>query len=713
MTSPIDALRETARQTKALGLLVVRYWARAGLPNRLRKDRGRRTSGGLLRATFIALMVHWGYRIGSACAVVEPDARAASVTWLVLGLLGLSAVWGTMGPTPAMRQAQAPTTSPLLDALPMREASRVTVGLVERSVLFALAIPALFSAAPRIRLDLVAVGLLLPVSGLLLGEGIVRLLKTVMAPARVARLSTVMLVLQFPVFLLVGAAPAVGRATRLTRVVAFARPIGDAVLEGTNAALLLGLLACVTGVGALAIRVAERAGYDRVDLVPTRRYPPAKTRDLDLVRVEAVLGGREPGGKWLVRLAFLYTTLFSGGLLLASRFASMWPQELGSAFVRSLGFVAIIAGFVVVQNRATRMVVRDAGARPMLAPLPIAPRDLLRGKTRAIALQAVVVAAPYLILLGVPSPAATKVEVLWRGLTAIVALALASEAMVSVAFLTQGVGGVRTVGGTIALETTLVALPLFAIAAAPHPWAAIVSLASLAMLAFEARRSALQCLRWLDDADDFERETPVWRALLVFAAFQAAQTLARRALVFTALPEAIVAAIAYGVAAVVLVVLTGYGRRGLARMRVLPEGAGRSGAFLAIGALLGAASGSAALGYLRLLRALRVELPEISLEGGGKVVVTVVAIALAPVAEEIFFRGWLGSAIEGELPERRRWLAPLLTAFAFAAVHPPLSFVPVFVLGLACGVLFTRTRAIGPGIVAHAVHNALAALLAS
>jgi len=44
---------------------------------------------------------------------------------------------------------------------------------------------------------------------------------------------------------------------------------------------------------------------------------------------------------------------------------------------------------------------------------------------------------------------------------------------------------------------------------------------------------------------------------------------------------------------------------------------------------------------------------------------------------------------------------------------PPLSFVPVFALGLAAGLLFVRTRALGPGIAAHLVHNGIAVLLAA
>jgi ABC-2 type transport system permease protein len=158
----------------------------------------------------------------------------------------------------------------------------------------------------------------------------------------------------------------------------------------------------------------------------------------------------------------------------------------------------------------------------------------------------------------------------------------------------------------------------------------------------------------------------------------------------------------------VLVVLTAHARRDAPRMRVLPE----RPPWLAVGLVAGLVSGALAVGYLFLLRRLDVDLPETT--GASRIAIGIMAVVLAPLAEEIFFRGWLQPCIEDEVaPGRGRWLAPLLSAFAFAAVHPPLSFVPVFVLGLVASLLFTRTRALGPGIVAHLVHNALALLFAT
>lgn len=693
------------RQTWALAVLVLRFWARAGLRNRANKDQGRRMSAVLLRGTFLLLMANWGYRIGAACVRVVPDARPAAVAWLLVGLFALSVTWGAMGRGPGMRGPQSALTSPLLDALPLTEASRVFIGLFERVMLYALVGAALFAAAPELRVDVVLLGLFLPTAGLVVGDSLLRSIRTVVSPLRVARVAVVPVVLQFPSFMVVGGAPVLAKLPFAARAVRYLLPTSAALIEGESILPLLGVMVLFGSAGAAGIRLAERIGYDRIDIVPTQKLDAARASDLDLVRIEHVLGKREPGGRWLARGAFLYTLATSVGLLAIAHFSKSFEREASVAFVRSVGFVAIFSGFAVVQARATRMVVRDASARAMLAPLPIAPRDLLQGKTRALVVQALLVAAPYFLLLALPGPTALRLEVLWRGGAAVTALVLAASATVAVAFLTQGLGGMKLLGGNVGIETTLVAMPLLAVAAAPFLWSALVSLMCLALLAFEARRSALRCVRWIDDADDFERETPVWRALLVYASFQAVQTLGRRALALAPIDVHVQAALAYAIAALALLALTLHGRRGLPRMRALPER--RSLLWLGGGALLGLGSGALAVGFRQLLRSRGVDVPPGASDDDVRLVIAAVTIVLAPLAEEIFFRGWLQNTIEGELSDRRRWLAPLLTAFAFASLRTPMAFVPVLVLGVVTGLLYARSRSVAPGIAAHAVHVAV------
>ena len=698
----MGAIHATLRQTRALALLTLRYWARAGVPNRLRKDQGRRASGAVLRGAFLLLMINWGYRIGLACARVDAEHRPHAVAWLLVGIVALSITWGAMGRGPGMRAPQSVLTSPLLDSLPLHEGSRVVIQLVERIILYALAVAALVAIAPAVRLDVLLLGVLLPTAGLLAGDALLRLVRTIVSPMRMGRIAVVVLVMQFPAFMIVGGAPVLAKLPRIAGLVGPLLPRASALLDGEGVLALLGGSVALGLLAALAIRFAERIGYDRLDIVPVARLEQAHTADLDLVRIERVLARREPGGRWLVRGAFFYTAASSGALLAVSRLSRTFPAESAAALVRSLGYVAIFSGFAVVQARATRLVVRDASARPMLAPLPIAPSDLLRGKTRGLMLQALLVAAPYFMLLGMPGPFALHLEVLWRGSAAALALLFAAGATVAVAFLTQGLGGIKVLGGSLGLETTLVAMPLLAVAASPYPWSAAVSVASLAMLAHEARRSALRCLRWIDDTEEHAGETVVWRALLVFASFQAAQTLARRLLAFAPIDENAQSAISYALAALALLGLTMYGRRGLPPMPALPGA--RVAAWLVAALVAGALSGGLNVGYRYLLRAWGVDFPSAAVDNDTRIVIVALTVVLAPIVEEIFFRGWLQSAIAGELAERRRWLAPVLAAFAFAAVRPPLSFAPTLALGVVCGILYARSRSVAPCVLAHAAY---------
>lgn len=690
------------RQTRALAQLTLRYWARAGVPTRLRKDQGRRTSGAVLRGAFLLLMTNWGYRIGLACVRVDPELRPKAVAWLLVGLASLSVTWGAMGRGPGMRAPQAVLASPLLDALPLYEGSRVIIQLVERVILYALAVAAIFAISKTVRVEVVLLGVMLPTAGLLVGDALLRLVRLVVSPMRMGRIAVVVLVTQFPAFMVVGGAPVLATFPRLSPLVAPIAPPAAALLDDGSVLLLLVGCAAVALLAALAIRFADRVGYDRVDIVPVAKLEQARSKDLDLVRIESVLAKREPGGRWLVRGALFYTLATSSALLAASRFSRSFPADSALALVRSLAYVAIFSGFAVVQARATRLVIRDASARPMLAPLPIAPRDLLRGKTRGLMAQALLVAMPYFLLLGMPGPLSLHAEVLWRGTAIVAALVFAAGATVAVAFLTQGLGGIKVLGGSLGLETTLVAMPLLAVAAAPYPWSAAVSVASIAMLAYEARRSALRCLRWVDDAEEHEGETVVWRALLVYASFQAAQTLARRMLALAPIDENAQSAIAYALAALALLGLTMYGRRGLPPMPALP--ALRAPLWLVGGIAAGAGTGALNVGYRYGVRALGASAPATTVDTDTRVVIVALTVVLAPIVEEIFFRGWLQNAIEGELAERRRWLAPLLSAFAFAALRPPLAFAPILVLGLVCGTLYARSRSVAPSVLAHAAY---------
>jgi membrane protease YdiL (CAAX protease family) len=133
----------------------------------------------------------------------------------------------------------------------------------------------------------------------------------------------------------------------------------------------------------------------------------------------------------------------------------------------------------------------------------------------------------------------------------------------------------------------------------------------------------------------------------------------------------------------------------------------RAPAWLLAALLAGALSGGLNVGYRYLLRALGVAFDTGTTDTDTRIVIAALTVVLAPIVEEIFFRGWLQSAIEGELAASRRWLAPILGAFAFAAVRPPLSFAPTMLLGIVCGLLYARSRSVAPCVLAHAAYFAV------
>jgi len=96
----------------------------------------------------------------------------------------------------------------------------------------------------------------------------------------------------------------------------------------------------------------------------------------------------------------------------------------------------------------------------------------------------------------------------------------------------------------------------------------------------------------------------------------------------------------------------------------------------------------------------------------GILVAFLVAVVLAPLAEEVLFRGVLLSALS------RRWgtaVAVFGSSAVFSAMHvSPIAVPPIFVLALVLGWLFVRTRSLTVCIVAHSVFNGfgLAALYA-
>jgi len=96
--------------------------------------------------------------------------------------------------------------------------------------------------------------------------------------------------------------------------------------------------------------------------------------------------------------------------------------------------------------------------------------------------------------------------------------------------------------------------------------------------------------------------------------------------------------------------------------------------------------------------------------GGGSPLelgmLAVALVGLAPFTEEVFFRGSLFRSL---LARRGPGHAYLATSAIFALVHLNLpALLPIFAVGLALAFLAQRSRSLVPGIVAHAINNAVA-----
>ena len=80
-----------------------------------------------------------------------------------------------------------------------------------------------------------------------------------------------------------------------------------------------------------------------------------------------------------------------------------------------------------------------------------------------------------------------------------------------------------------------------------------------------------------------------------------------------------------------------------------------------------------------------------------------VGAVIAPLVEEIFFRGFLFQGFR----QKYGWLPALLLSSAiFAAAHlDPVAFIPTFILGCVLAFVYHRSNSVWPGIIFHAAIN--------
>jgi len=93
-----------------------------------------------------------------------------------------------------------------------------------------------------------------------------------------------------------------------------------------------------------------------------------------------------------------------------------------------------------------------------------------------------------------------------------------------------------------------------------------------------------------------------------------------------------------------------------------------------------------------------------------RLTLTILASLLAPLCEEVAFRGYVQGALLTRLAPGR---AIALSSLLFAAMHlDPVRFLPVLGLGVLYGWITWRSGSLWPAVAAHVANNGIASLLA-
>jgi ABC-2 type transport system permease protein len=139
--------------------------------------------------------------------------------------------------------------------------------------------------------------------------------------------------------------------------------------------------------------------------------------------------------------------------------------------------------------------------------------------------------------------------------------------------------------------------------------------------------------------------------------------------------------------------------------RIVGEGMNPTSSILG-GVAGGLAAGAAGLLYMFALAAMGI-LEEATRDSGSYAKLGLwvwpLAVVAAPIFEEFIFRGLIYGGLRRSFGV---WPATFASAAVFAIMHPAISIVPVFVMGVSTALLYERTRGLLAPMLAHATYNA-------
>jgi membrane protease YdiL (CAAX protease family) len=256
----------------------------------------------------------------------------------------------------------------------------------------------------------------------------------------------------------------------------------------------------------------------------------------------------------------------------------------------------------------------------------------------------------------------------------------------------------------------------------PSSWARLVQMILTALLAMALWQKARDRLPYLLDPTEMPPPSiALSDGLVATLAFFILQALVLGGAVAAQLPLGPSILVAYVIAGGLVTLFTLYVfwrikvPKLFATLGVRSSG-GSFGRSVGLGLAAGLAAAAVAFVYLRIvdaiepLRALKQESQELtkSLQGNAVAWILVLAVVAAPLFEEYIFRGLVFKGLRRSM---KPVFAILASAAIFAIVHPPLSFVPVFGLGVAAALAFEGSGSLLAPILAHMLYNGAVVLL--
>lgn len=417
-------------------------------------------------------------------------------------------------------------------------------------------------------------------------------------------------------------------------------------------------------------------------------------------RRELTLLGRDRN--FLVQ-SLVLPLLIVGGQLLLGRSGvatSMWldANVLASVAFGLAAYSLSMSAFQTLNN--------EGHALWLLYTFPVSIEDVLKDKAR---LWGVITLAYPTVLFGIGIYMAPALD--WKFFAAMLTacLGIPIYAFIAVALGVYGSNPLeqqqnqKVKPAYVYLFMTLSALYVYAIVT-PHPYQRLVFMVLTLLLSFALWQKARDQLPYLLDPDAspparVSTSDGLIAAMLFFVIQAVAVAVTARGGRVTGAGVLIAFSIAGGLTYALM-------RSVYAKAKTLdvPRIVGESGGRPLVGIFAGAGAGIFGVAYLLGLEwsgALESAVRESEYVSLGFWMLPLALIA-APVFEEFIFRGLIFGGLRRSFGF---WPAALAGAAIFAIIHPPISVVPVFVLGLATAFSYERTRGLLAPMLTHAVYN--------